>query len=135
MIKLNPSIEAIFSPANIDQDCDHIAHLMQPFQAQIDSYLDADNAASAIELFLQLLASTAKHFIEEEHWCYFDDFYSPDNLCIDIFRHFEDVYKSGKLSKESIMMLIDGLHEIEQTEAVQDYCCPSVERWLARLEK
>lgn len=71
MIMPNPSIEQIFSAKNIDQDCTLIAELMTPFQNQISSALSSGDHVPAIELFLQLLASTAVHFVKDEHWCYF----------------------------------------------------------------
>lgn len=89
MIMINSSIEQIFSVKNIDQDYTLIAELMTPFQNQISSALSSGDNVPAIELFLQLLASKAVHFVEDEHWCYFDDYYSPDYLCMAVIRFFQ----------------------------------------------
>lgn len=134
MIKLNQSIERIFSVKNINQDCDKIAMLMLPFQKQISSTLSSGENVPAIELFLQLLASTAHHFVADEHWCYFDDCYSPDYLCMTIFDSFKEAIDSGRFSSEEVEVLLAGLQEVAGMESVQDYCCPSVERWLRELE-
>lgn len=130
MIMLNSSIEKIFSVKNIDQDCDLIAELMTPFQSQISSALSSGDNVPAIELFLQLLASTAVHFVEDEHWCYFDDYYSPDYLCMTVFDSFKEAINAGKFPREEVKMLRDDLLEIASLEAVQDYGYPGVERWL-----
>lgn len=130
MIPLNKSIENIFSAKNIDQDCSKIANLMVPFEKQINTALSSDDNVSAIELFLQLLASTAIHFVEDEHWCYFDDYYSPDYLCMAIFDSFKEAIHAGKVSPEEMKMLRDGLQEVAGLDAIRDYGYPSVERWL-----
>lgn len=132
MIMLNPSIEQIFSAKNIDQDCTLITKLMIPFQNQISSDLSSGDNVSAIKLFLQLLASTAVHFVKDEHWCYFDDYYSPDYLCMAVFDSFKEAINAGKFLPEEVKMLRNGLLEIASMEAVQDYGCPSVERWLKK---
>lgn len=130
MITPNQSIEHILSIKNIDQDCDKIAKLMLPFQKQISSDLSSGENIPAIELFLQLLSSIAKHFVEDEHWCYFDDYYSPDNLCMNVFESFKEAINAGKFLPEEVKMLCGGLQEIAGMEAVQNYCYPSVERWM-----
>ena len=132
MIILNPSIEQIFSVKNVDQDCALIAELMTPFQNQIRSALSSGDNVTAIELFLQLLASTAVHFVEDEHWCYFDDYYSPDYICMTVFDSFKEAINASKFLPEEVKMLRDGLLEIASLEAVQDYGYPGVERWLKK---
>lgn len=108
MIQLNNSIEAIFNRKNID----------------------FGNHFLAIELFLQLSASTAKHFMEDEHWEYFDDYYSPDYACMDTFEAFENVIQKGFFSEDEKRILVEGLQEVKQMEAVQNYGCPGVGRVL-----
>ena len=123
MITLNKSVEHIFSPANVDWDCDQIALLMSPFQEQIKSDLHLDHNLSAIELFLQLLSSMAKHFIEDEHWCYFDDVYAPEFCCMTIFEYFSKAIASGNFSKEELQIFREGLETLADTEVVRDYGC------------
>lgn len=78
MIEINPRYEAIFNPDNIDQDCDRIASLMSDEGEFIKEALDAGLYKQAVTMYLQLLKSMCEHFIEDEHWCYFDDMYSPE---------------------------------------------------------
>ena len=78
MIQLNPRYEAIFNPDNIDQDCDRIASLMNVEADFIKEALDAGLYKQAVTMYLQLLKSMCEHFVEDEHYCYFDDMYSPE---------------------------------------------------------
>lgn len=50
MIQLNPRYEAIFSPDNIDQDCDKIASLMNVEADFIKEALDAGLYKQAVTI-------------------------------------------------------------------------------------
>lgn len=77
LFPVNQAIESIFSPENIDEDCDTISRLMLPVENAIEQYLFDGDYAGAVEIFLQLVDSMCYYFVAEEHWIYFDDFYSP----------------------------------------------------------
>lgn len=57
-------------------------------------------------------------------------YYSPDYLCMAIFNSFKEAIHAGKLLPEEVKMLRGGLQEVAGMEAVLNYGCPSVERWL-----
>ena len=78
MIQLNPRYEGIFDTRNLDQDCDRIASLMKVECDLIKEALDVGLYKQAVTMYLQLLKSMCKHFVEDEHYCYFDDMYSPE---------------------------------------------------------
>lgn len=78
MITLNPQYEAIFSPRNLDEDCDRMAGGINVVCETIKEILKVGMYKQAVTMYLQLLLSMPKHFIEDEHWCYYDDWYSPD---------------------------------------------------------
>ena len=78
MIELNPQYEAIFNPRNIDDDCDKIAHEISVVGNQIAEVLKVGMYKQAVTMYLQLLKSMANHFVKDEHYCYFDDMYSPE---------------------------------------------------------
>ena len=44
----------------------------------IKEALDAGLYKQAVTMYLQLLKSMTNHFVEDEHFCYFDDMYSPE---------------------------------------------------------
>jgi hypothetical protein len=127
MIQLNPRYEAIFNPDNIDQDCDRIASLMNVEADFIKEALDAGLYKQAVTMYLQLLKSMVNHFVDDEHFCYFDDMYSPEYSLQWIY---EDIMKYD-IGQESRRLLEDGHKEILQSECYQEYGYPSyVEGYL-----
>lgn len=58
-----------------------------------------------------MLDSLTKHFIAEEHWCWFDDFYSPDYTVSQIWDKFILHIRSGALAGECLEELEAGLME------------------------
>jgi hypothetical protein len=121
MIQLNPRYEGIFTPENIDQDCDRIAGLMSVEGNFIKEALDAGLYKQGVTMYLQLLKSMCEHFIKDEHWCYFDDMYSPEYTMQWIY----EVIQKHEIDAESQMLLEDGHKEILQSECYQDYGYPS----------
>lgn len=121
MIELNPQYEAIFSPDNIDNDCDRIAHEVDVVGDTIKEILKVGMYKQAVTMYLQLLKSMTKHFVEDEHWCYFDDWYSPDYSMKQIY----DVIIKYDIDVETAEMLKAGHKEILKTECYDNYGCPS----------
>lgn len=78
MIEINPQYEAIFDAGNIDDECIRIANLMELAGVLIKEALESGIYERAVMMYLQLLKSMTKHFVEVEHWCWFDDWYCPD---------------------------------------------------------
>ena len=121
MIEINPRYEAIFNPYNIDQDCDGIANLMSVEADFIEEALDAGLYKQAVTMYLQLLKSMCKHFVEDEHYCYFDDMYSPEYTMQRIYK----AIQKHDIDAESKALLTDGHKKILQTECYDDYGYPS----------
>lgn len=71
-------IESIFNPRNLDGDCDYIAHLLREYETIISECMDCGNYNKAVTLLLAILDSLTRHFVEDEHYTYFDDMYSPE---------------------------------------------------------
>lgn len=103
----------IFTPRNLGPDCDIIGGLLYRFG---DMFI----------LSLQMLDSLTTHFIADEHWCWFDDFYSPDYTVSRIWDAFVPHIRSGALAGEPLAELESGLKQIEQSEAYQNYWIPSM---------
>jgi len=77
MIQLNPRYEAIFDARNIDEDCNSIAdEINDVARMQIKEILAVGMYKQAVTLYLQLLQSMVNHFVDYEHFYYFDDMYS-----------------------------------------------------------
>ena len=121
MIEINPKYEAIFEVRNIDEDCDKIAHLMRSEANLIEEALEVGLYRQAVTMYLQLLKSMCKHFVEDEHYCYFDDLYSPEYV---LQRIFED-FQMHDLDFESSSLLKEGHDEILEIECYEDYGVPS----------
>ena len=121
MIELNPQYEAIFNPRNIDDDCDKIAHEISVVGNQIAEVLKVGMYKQAVTMYLQLLKSMTKHFVEDEHYCYFDDLYSPEYTMQWIY----EAIQKHDIDPESQSLLDEGHKEILQSECYEDYGYPS----------
>ena len=121
MTKLNPRYEMIFDSKNIDQDCDKIAGLMSVEVDFIKEALDAGLYKQGVTMYLQLLKSMCDHFVVDEHYCYFDDMYSPEYTMLWIYK---EIQKHG-IDAESRALLEDGHNEILKSECYEDYGYPS----------
>ena len=71
--------------------------------------------------FMQLAKSMCRHFISDEHYCYFDDMYSPEYAIDDLVDFFNEFSKEGKLPDETKEFLKKAWQEIMDTECHQDY--------------
>ena len=121
MIELNPQYELIFDVRNIDTDCDKIAALMKVEANLIAEALEAGLDTKAVTMYLQLLKSMCDHFVKDEHFCYFDDLYSPEYVMQSLFETFQMHDKSH----EACALLKQGHDEILKSECYQDYGYPS----------
>ena len=122
--------EEIFTPRNLGPDCDIIGGLLYRFSDKfILSALEDGEYAIAVEYYLQMLDSLTAHFIADEHWCWFDDFYSPDYTVSHIWDAFIHHVRFGALDDEPLAELKSGLKQIEQSEAYQNYGIPSMIRF------
>lgn len=119
--------EEVFMPRNLGQDCDIIGGLLEQYGEKfILSVLEDGAYAIAVDNYLQLLDSLTAHFIAEENWCWFDDFYSPDYTVSHIWDAFIPHIRSGALAGEPLAELESGLKQIEQSDAYQNYGIPSM---------
>ena len=122
MITLNPQYEAIFDARNIDEDCNKIAdEISDVARMQIQEILAVGMYKQAVTLYLQLLKSMVNHFVDDEHFCYFDDMYSPEYSLQWLY---EDIMKYD-IDQESRKLLEEGHKEILQSECYEDYSYPS----------
>lgn len=119
--------EEIFTPRNLGPDCDIIGGLLEQYGEKfILSALEDGEYAIAVGHYLQMLDSLTAHFIEDEHWCWFDDFYSPDYTVSHIWDAFIPHIRSGALAGEPLAELESGHKQIKQSEAYQNYGIPSM---------
>ena len=121
---LKAEIEAVFRTQNIDDDCDMTASLLSPYRKLVRESLSQGNYVDAVTVLLEVLESLTYHFVEDEHYNYFDDMYSPDYVCQDMMEAIVDSIKGGNFPDEEMRRLKEGLEELEHTEAYEDYGTP-----------
>lgn len=121
---LKAEIEAVFSKQNLDEDCDTIARLLSPYSKAVRKSLSQGNYAEAVTILLEVLESLTYHFVEDEHYDYFDDMYSPDYVCQDMMEAVIEAIKNGIFPTEEVERLKEGMEKLKHTEAYEDYGAP-----------
>ncbi len=118
---LKIQLEAIFNPHNIDDDCDKIANEISIIGDHIKDILKIGLYNEAITIYLQLMNSLTMHFVEDEHYCYFDDVYSPEYALKSIY---DNIVKYN-IGEENQKLLDIGHSKIMDSECYLDYGYPS----------
>ena len=121
---LKAEIETVFNKRNIDEDCDTIANLLSPYQKAVRESLSQGKYAEVVAILTEVLESLTYHFVEDEHYNYFDDMYSPDYVCQDMMEAVIDAIKGGNFPDVELQHLKDGLDKLKHTEAYEDYGTP-----------
>ena len=121
---LKAKIETVFNKRNIDEDCDTIANLLLPYRKLVNSSLSQGYYAYAVTILLEVLEGLTYHFVEDEHYNYFDDIYSPDYVCQDMMEAIISSIKNGNFPAEELKHLKGGLEKLMHTEAYEDYGVP-----------
>ena len=125
LIPLNPDYETrIFNSRNIGWDCDQIWQLMLEENKRIERLAEQSDYQEAALRFMQMTKSMCRHFVENEHYNYFDDMYSPEYAIDDLIDLFTGLDKTGKLPVETKGYLEKAWQEIKETECYQDYGLP-----------
>ena len=89
VIPLNEDYETrIFASSNVGWDCDLISYLMHEENDRIKALANRGEYQEAALRFMQLAKSMCRHFISDEHYCYFDDLYSPEYAIDDLVNPF-----------------------------------------------
>ena len=127
---LKEEIERIFVKGNIDDDCDKIARMLRPYEENVQSLMDSGNYKEAFNLFYEILESLSYHFVNDEHYCHFDDMYSPDFICDTMMTMIINRIEKGKVSGGELKLLSNAMSKIEKMEAYTEYGCPfAVQTW------
>ena len=114
-------IESIFNPRYLDEDCGYIAVLLREYEIIISKSMDSGNYKDAVTLLLAILDSLTRHFVEDEHYTYFDDMYSPEYVCQSIIEKMDRKAEEGLFPVEEIIRLREGLEKVKETEAYREY--------------
>ena len=126
MTPLKEGIESVFNPCNIDEDCRRIAGLLCPFKDSIRDLLNRREFAEAFSIFYEILGSLSYHFVKDEHYCHFDDLYSPDYVCYDILKDIIEKIKDGVVAETDVEYMSESMNKIERMESYESYGYPFV---------
>lgn len=121
MLNIITEIESIFNPRHLDEDCDYIAHLLGEYESIIYECMDSGNYSNAVTLLLAILDSLTRHFVEDEHFTFFDDMYSPEYVCQAIIEKMDRRAEEGLFPVEEMIRLREGLEKVKETEAYREY--------------
>ena len=122
VIPLNEDYETrIFASSNVGWDCDLICYLMHEENDRIKALANRGEYQEAALRFMQLAKSMCRHFISDEHYCYFDDLYSPEYAIDYLVDFFNELANEGKLPDETKEFLKKAWQEIMETECHQSY--------------
>lgn len=122
LIPLRDDIEQLFAPDHIDWECTRIGHdICDWVGKELKLQLAIGDSHAAILLFLQAVKSMCRHFISDEHWCYFDDIYDPDDSCDLLLKIIKSAHAAGLIPQSDIDFLHEAWKEIEAMEAHWNY--------------
>ena len=98
--------------------------MLAPYKQAVCESLGQGKYNEAVTILLEVLESLTYHFVEDEHYDYFDDMYSPDYVCQDMMEAVINSIKSRIFPDAEKLRLKDGLEKLMQTEAYEDYGAP-----------
>lgn len=117
----NPEFEPLFDRKYLDTDCNRIADNISSVLSNLEEAYKSGVREVAIKQMLQLALANCNHFIAEEHWCYFDDWYSPEYCYDRLLALIAKELKTKTLPNELNTLLYNGLKRIAKSECVEDY--------------
>lgn len=122
LIPLNPEYETmIFNKRHVSWEFTVIDIQVSSECNRIKALADKGDYMTAATHFLKLTKSMCKHFIEDEHYNYFDDLYAPEYTIQSLVDYFNRLITQGKLSEDVKDYLHKGWADIKTYEACTDY--------------
>ena len=122
LIPLNQNYESIiFNKRNVTWDLTIIDIQVSREAKLIKTLAEIGDYMTAATNFLQLTKSMCKHFIEDEHYNYFDDLYAPEYTIHDLVDYFNSLISQGKLPADVKNYFHRRWAEIKNYEACTDY--------------
>lgn len=126
MITINQEIEKSIKSTLLDADCDSFNKVISTLTDYVDGSIAAGIFESAIQYYLQIFKSASIHIVDDCHYDYFDDMYSPDYTLQYTFEKFIKAYNEGQMNDDYYVQLKEGMAEIALMEAFHDYGYPYV---------
>lgn len=129
----NPAYDPLFDDEYLDEDCCTIADNISDVLLNLEEAYKAGARELAIKQMLQLAWANCSHFITEEHWCYFDDVYSPEMRYYPLLELIAKDIKTGHLPESLTFQLYDGFKSLSKTECVKSYGCLDLQECLSSI--
>lgn len=129
----NPEFEPLFDRKYLGIDCDRIADNITDILSNLEDAYKAGVRELAIRQMLQLALANCNHFMTEEHWCYFDDWYSPEYCYDKLLELIAKDIKTKTLPDDLNTLLNNGLKRITKSECVEDYGYLNLEEHLSSI--
>lgn len=104
------SIERIFFPLNVDENCRLISRLLHPYKLQIYNYLESGENDKAIAVYLLILQAIFSHFEKDKHYLYIDKYYLPEIDCKDINYWFKKKIANGTFTDLTRIHVINNIN-------------------------
>lgn len=100
IIPIREEYEEMFRNEMVTWECGLIALDMDQEFEDLKEACDLGLYDVAVKLFLSLTMSLCKHFIEDEHWQWFDDFYEPEYVVMRMYHYLDHLRKEGKMPED-----------------------------------
>jgi hypothetical protein len=98
---------------------------LTPEEHKIESLLQHGNQQAAALYAMQLIKSICRHFVSDEHYNDYDDWYTPDYTMKSILNKFVELRDSSAIQPEVRDYLRTAWKEIQEEESYKDYGIPS----------
>lgn len=129
VIPLNPDYEQhIFARRYVDWDLERIYSRMMAEHKTISRQLKEGNYQQAALRYMQLLKSMCRHYVKDEHYTHYDDYYYPGEAADHLTRLFNWYLSESKLPTDVVEFLNTAWEEILEEESYMNYGVPS-RRW------
>lgn len=126
LVKYNAEYEKMMKWGQFDWEGEMLASIIRSeYSPILRKQLSKGNLKEGVYSFLQLLKSLSKHFVKDEHYNYFDDIYSPDYECTELYKQIVQHLQKHP-NEEAEELLKQGLAEIRQMEAFISYGYPTL---------
>jgi hypothetical protein len=128
LIPINADFETrVFSSGCVGPDGIVLDAFLSPEADKIERMLAVGEQMKAAQLAMQLTKSLCLHYISDEHWCYYDDDYSPYYTICTMLKCFNAAHAAGELMPEVVAYLHDAWQEIATMESKTGYGIPDIE--------
>jgi len=131
---MDQSFETLFEDEFPGDDCNVVAFNIGLVLDDIEREYKEGERKNAIGRMTQLALANCRHFLSDEHWCYFDDMYSPEYCYDGMLRLIAKDIRDGSFPDDLHSYLMECLDEISRTKCVSEYGVLDLKERLERTD-